>query len=114
MTWSKAESDIIEALTKQSAATAENVREIKEAIVGSLLNGGKPGLQDKVRDLSAGMDRLSTEFIIHKKGVKETHFTIKRSILGIGMLAIIALILSFDRVVPYVGSLIKLVVKLLT
>ena len=110
MTWSKAESQIIEDLTKQSAATAENVKEIKEAIVGSLLSGGKPGLQDKVRDLGAGVDRVSGELIVHRAKNKKAHQTLRRAVVVVGVAALIALVLNFDVAVV----LIELVIKWLT
>ena len=110
MTWSIAESKIIDDLTKQSAATAENVREIKEAIVGSLLGGGKPGLQDKVRDLGAGIDRVGGDLMVHKKADAKDHKLIKRVVLGVGIGALIGIVLNFSGIV----KLIELVIKWIT
>ncbi len=110
MTWSKAESQIIEDLTKQSAATAGNVEEIKEAIVGSLLSGGKPGLQDKVRELGAGVDRVSGDLIVHGAKNKKAHQVLRRAVVVVGVAALVALVLNFN----VVGDLIELVIKWLT
>lgn len=113
MTWSKAENIIIDALVKQSEATAKNVREIKEAIVGSLREG-KPGLQDKVREMRTDVDINRDRIVAHKKADGRDHKFMKRAILGVGLFTLIALILNFDKAGPMLGGLIKLIIKILT
>ena len=114
MTWSTAESLIIKELSKQSATTAENVREIKEAIVGSLRNGGKPGLQDTVREMKTDIGINRDRFIDHKRVDGKYHKLMKRGIIGVGTLTLIGLALNIDKAGPLLGSLVRLLIKIFT
>ncbi len=114
MTWSAAESARIDDMLKSIETTAENVREIKEAIVGSLLNGGKPGLQDTVRemgtDIGINRDRLNA----HKKVVGRDHRFMKMAILGVGVFALVGLLVNLEEAGHLLGSLIVLLIKIFT
>ena len=114
MTWSTAESLIIEELTKQSAATAQNVLEIKEAIVGSLRNGGKPGLQDTVREMATDIEINRDRLISHKKTVSNDNKLMWRVVSGVGALTLIGLALNIDKAGPLLGSLVRLLIKIFT
>ena len=107
MTWSEPEALMIKSLLKSVEATDKNVNEIKEAIVGSLANGGKAGLQDRVRELDSSIDRLHGDFIAHKNVDGKAHKFMKRTILSVGLFTLIALLLNFGAVV----KLIELVIK---
>ncbi len=114
MTWSEPESLMIKSLLKSVEATDKNVTEIKEAIVGSLKDGGKVGLQDTVRELGANVGMARGEIITNKAANAKDHKFIKRAVAGAGILALIALLLNFDTASPIVGGLLKLILKILT
>ena len=107
MTWSTAESLKIDEMTRQLATTADNVLEIKEAIVGSLGDSGKPGLQDTVREMRTDISINSNRLVAHKK-------LMWRVVSGVGVLTLLGLALNIDKAGPLLGSLVRLLIKIFT
>ena len=114
MTWSDAEAVMIKSLLTSVEATDKNVNEIKEAIVGSLANGGKAGLQDRVRELDSGIDRLHGDFNVHRKANQNDHALMRRGIVGVGLLTIVGLIFNFEKAGALLGTLIELLIRIFT
>lgn len=114
MTWSTAESARIDDMLKSIETTAENVREIKEAIVGSLRDGGKPGLQDTVREMQTDIGINRDRLLDHKKVAGKENKLMRRGILGVGALTLIGLALNIDKAGPLFGSLVRLLIKIFT
>ena len=121
MTWNTTEADIIKNLVAESRATNENLKEIYEAIVGSIKDGGKPGLQDTVRDLGSEITKARGEIgvargelVTHKAANKKDHKFIKRTIAGVRLIALVAILLNFDTATPIIGGLLKLILKIVT
>ncbi len=112
MTLEKTEVQLIREILRQSAANASNLEEIKEALIGSLKDGGKPGLQDTVRDLGSEVGVARGEIIAHKAANSKDHKIIKRAIAGVGVVAFIALLLHSNTATPIIGSLLKLILKI--
>ena len=114
MTWSTAESIKIDEMTRQLATTADNVLEIKEAIVGSLRDGGKPGLQDTVREMRTDIGINSNRLVAHKKTVSKDNKLMWRVVSGVGVLTLLGLALNIDKAGPLFGSLVRLLIKIFT
>ena len=114
MTWSEPEALMIKSLLRAVDATDKNVNEIKEAIVGSLKNGGKPGLQDAVRDVRSEVGVARGELVTHQAVNAKDHKFIRRAIAGVGIFTLVALLANIDAATPILGWFVRIAIKIFT
>lgn len=107
MTWTTTEHAIVKGIKR-------DLKDVLNAIKGDLNKPGEPGMAETLRKVDARTDQIQTRINTNEESHTATHKRFRKLLAGVGLVALVALILHWTQAGNLIMGLVVLAIGWVT